>query len=167
MFSSRIVEALREMYPVGKRIVLVQMDDIQAPPEGTRGTVKGVDDVGSIMVEWDNGSSLNVAYGEDIVRPLTKKEFAEEELANLTFMQYEDGDYVLTPIKNAFNPRTSYWISKKGCTVALYCFTPSDFKDLARNTSPDAIRSYESMFDQERLLLAEARGKATSPWGNI
>ena len=41
------------------------MDDIQAPPAGTKGTVRGVDDIGSIMVSWDNGSSLSVAYSED------------------------------------------------------------------------------------------------------
>lgn len=41
------------------------MDDVQAPPIGTKGTVKGVDDIGSIMVSWDNGSSLSVVYGED------------------------------------------------------------------------------------------------------
>ena len=44
---------------------LVQMDDAQAPPVGTRGTVIGVDDTGSIMVAWDNGSGLNVIYGVD------------------------------------------------------------------------------------------------------
>ena len=44
------------------------MDDPQAPPVGTKGTVRGVDDIGSIMVAWDNGCGLNVAYGEDICR---------------------------------------------------------------------------------------------------
>ena len=44
------------------------MEDIQAPPIGTKGTVRGVDDIGSIMVSWDNGSSLSVAYGEDSCR---------------------------------------------------------------------------------------------------
>ena len=39
------------------------MDDPQAPPEGTRGTVLAVDDIASLIVAWDNGSSLNVAYG--------------------------------------------------------------------------------------------------------
>jgi len=47
-------------------VELVKMDDIQAPPVGTKGTVTGVDDIGSIMVSWDNGSSLHVVYGEDI-----------------------------------------------------------------------------------------------------
>ena len=44
------------------------MNDPQAPPVGTKGTVRGVDDIGSIMVAWDNGSGLSVAYGEDICR---------------------------------------------------------------------------------------------------
>ena len=44
------------------------MDDPQAPPIGTKGTVIGVDAIGSIMVHWDNGSGLNVVYGEDVCR---------------------------------------------------------------------------------------------------
>lgn len=61
-------ETLMKMYPIGTRIELVKMDDIQAPPVGTQGTVIGVDDMLSLQVAWDNGSSLNVVYGEDIVR---------------------------------------------------------------------------------------------------
>ncbi|HEL0650312.1 DUF4314 domain-containing protein [Eubacteriales bacterium KG125] len=63
--SKEVVEELRKRYPVGTRVELVLMEDIQAPPIGTKGTVRGVDDIGSIMVSWDNGSSLSVAYGED------------------------------------------------------------------------------------------------------
>ena len=64
------LESLRREYPIGARVVLEKMDDEQAPPIGTKGTVTGVDDIGSIMVKWDNGSSLNVAYGEDICKKL-------------------------------------------------------------------------------------------------
>ena len=46
------------------------MDDEQAPPVGTKGTVRGVDDTASIMVRWDTGSGLNVVYGVDICRKL-------------------------------------------------------------------------------------------------
>jgi len=66
--SRETVERLRREYPVGCRVELIKMDDVQAPPIGTRGTVRGVDDIGSIMVSWDNGSSLSVVYGEDSCR---------------------------------------------------------------------------------------------------
>ena len=59
---------LRSTYPPGTRVVLVQMDDVQAPPMGTHGTVTGVDDTGSLLVDWDNGSGLNVIWGVDVVR---------------------------------------------------------------------------------------------------
>ena len=63
---------ISETYPQGTRIELVQMDDIQAPPAGTLGTVIGVDDTGSLLVNWDNGSGLNVIYGEDVVRKVAR-----------------------------------------------------------------------------------------------
>jgi hypothetical protein len=66
--SEEIIDALKKDFPKGTRIMLVKMDDIQAPPIGTLGTVCGVDGIGSILVKWDNGSSLNVVYGEDICK---------------------------------------------------------------------------------------------------
>lgn len=68
--SREIVEQVRKEYPVGTRVELVRMDDSQAPPIGTKGTVRGVDDTASIMVAWDNGCGLNVVYGEDVCRKL-------------------------------------------------------------------------------------------------
>ena len=65
-----IVERLRKEYPAGTRVELIRMDDIQAPPIGTCGTVTGVDDAGSLMISWDNGSSLSVVYGEDLCRKI-------------------------------------------------------------------------------------------------
>ena len=61
--NKETVERVRKAYPVGCRVELVQMEDMQAPPIGTKGTVRGVDDTASIMVRWDNGSGLNVVYG--------------------------------------------------------------------------------------------------------
>ena len=63
-----VVKRLKKQYPAGCRVELLHMDDSQAPPVGTKGTVIGVDDIGSIMVRWDNGSGLSVAYGEDSCR---------------------------------------------------------------------------------------------------
>lgn len=63
---AELVKILRTAYPKGSRVELVQMDDIQAPPLGTQGTVQGVDDIGTIMVDWDNGSHLGAVLGADI-----------------------------------------------------------------------------------------------------
>lgn len=71
MFVKReIVERLRKQYSAGTRVELVRMNDEQAPPIGTHGTVTGVDDLGSIMVSWDNGGSLSVVYGEDLCKKI-------------------------------------------------------------------------------------------------
>ena len=68
--NSKTVECIRKEYPVGTRVELIHMDDVQAPPVGTKGTVMGVDDTGSLLMRWDNGSGLNVVFGEDIVRKI-------------------------------------------------------------------------------------------------
>lgn len=62
-----LVEEIRKLYPAGTRVELKEMDDIQAPPVGTNGTVMGVDDIGSLLISWDNGSSLHALYGVDKV----------------------------------------------------------------------------------------------------
>ena len=66
--SKEVVERIRKEFPSGTRVELLRMDDPQAPPVGTKGTVLGVDDIGSIMVSWDNGCGLSVAFGEDLCR---------------------------------------------------------------------------------------------------
>ena len=68
------VELLRREYTVGTRVELLRMDDPQAPPIGTKGTVRGVDDSGSIMVAWDGGGSLNVLFGVDECRVIKEGE---------------------------------------------------------------------------------------------
>lgn len=45
--SKEIVEQVRKNYPAGTRVELRKMDDCQAPPIGTKGTVTGVDDTAS------------------------------------------------------------------------------------------------------------------------
>ena len=41
------------------------MDDVQAPPAGTEGTVQYVDDAGTIHVQWDTGGGLGLVPGAD------------------------------------------------------------------------------------------------------
>ena len=64
------LKILREMYPKGTRVVLLEMDDPQAPPIGTKGTVRYVDDAAGIGVNWANGSSLSAIYGVDRIKKL-------------------------------------------------------------------------------------------------
>ena len=60
------LEALRKEYPRGCRVELVRMDDpYREMPPGLQGVVTGIDDSGSIHVDWQNGSSLAVIFGED------------------------------------------------------------------------------------------------------
>lgn len=68
MIDGKSLEKLRKKYPVGTVVELVKMDDIQAPSVGTKGVVEFIDDIGTIHVKWENGSSLGVVYGEDLCR---------------------------------------------------------------------------------------------------
>ncbi len=64
--NRKIVEQMRKNYPVGARVKLRKMDDCNAPSVGTKGTVRGVDDIASLLVDWDNGAKLNAAYGDHL-----------------------------------------------------------------------------------------------------
>ena len=65
MICREEVEKLRERYCVVMRVRLIKMDDIQAPPIGTVGTIIKVDDPGHIRVSWDTGSSLSIIPNRD------------------------------------------------------------------------------------------------------
>ena len=74
------LEKLRKQYPEGTRLSLISMDDPYSKlVYGDRGTVKYVDDGGTIHMRWDRGSSLGLAYGEDLFRKLTPEELAQEK----------------------------------------------------------------------------------------
>lgn len=59
------VQRIKDRYPPGTRIRLDHMDDPQAVPDGTEGTVQAVDDAGQLLMKWDNGRSLSLVPGED------------------------------------------------------------------------------------------------------
>lgn len=64
--SRETVERVRKMYPKGCRVKLVSMDDpYSSLKPGDIGTVRFVDDTGTVFVNWDCGSSLGIVYGED------------------------------------------------------------------------------------------------------
>ena len=75
----RIAESTKKLYPPGTRIELLSMSDPYAPvPSGTRGTVRFVDDMGTVFPAWDNGRTLGVVPSEDSFRKLTQEEIEEK-----------------------------------------------------------------------------------------
>lgn len=69
----------KEAYPAGTRIMLLDMNDPYAPvTPGMRGTVRLVDDIGQIHVDWDDGRCLAIIPQEDRFRRLTQTELEEE-----------------------------------------------------------------------------------------
>lgn len=90
MISKEIIEKLKEIYPVGTRVKLIQMEDVQAPPKGTLGTVYGIDAIGSILVKWDNGSTLNVIFREDIIEKILDKDWKIADIwAKITWLIFD------------------------------------------------------------------------------
>ena len=60
------IKYIREKYVKGTKIELVKMYDLLAPvPTGTLGIVQYVNDIRTIHVNWDNGSTLGLSVGID------------------------------------------------------------------------------------------------------
>lgn len=70
--SKTVVESLRQKYPAGTRVELVSMNDPYNKKlvPGCKGSVICVDDMGTIHISWDCGSSLGIVYGEDSCRKI-------------------------------------------------------------------------------------------------
>ena len=68
--NAKIVELLKKRYPAGTRVRLLKMEDPNPVPVGMLGTVEGVDDIGSLIVQWDNGGQLHVLHGIDEVEKI-------------------------------------------------------------------------------------------------
>lgn len=57
------------LYQKGDRVALIHTADPYTRLQpGTLGTVRLVDDAGTIHVKWDDGSSLGMIPGEDRIR---------------------------------------------------------------------------------------------------
>lgn len=65
------IKVIKRDYPKGTRVVLIRMDDEQAPMRETEGTVEFVDDIGTVHISWDNGSCLGAVIGEDAIRKVS------------------------------------------------------------------------------------------------
>jgi conserved domain protein len=68
--NAKIVELLKRRYPAGTRVRLLKMEDPSPVPIDMLGTVEDVDDIGSLIVQWDNGRQLHVLHGIDEVEKI-------------------------------------------------------------------------------------------------
>ena len=76
---------MKRCYPPVTRIILLSMGDDPHPVEdNTRGTVRVVDDLGTLHCGFDNERSLGIIPGEDSFRKLTDEELAEEKIRTWT-----------------------------------------------------------------------------------
>lgn len=76
----RFAQRMKDNYPPGTRIMLLQMGDDPRPVEpNTKCTVMTVDDMGTLHCDFDSGRQLGVIPGEDSFRRLTEQELAEEQ----------------------------------------------------------------------------------------
>lgn len=88
---SKQAERIKEAYPPGTRVLLIDMNDPFAPvPSGTRGTVDWVDDIGQLHMKWDNGRTLAIVPGEDSFRKLTAAELSEENKETQNLSRVDD-----------------------------------------------------------------------------
>ena len=61
-----MLKQLKEYYTAGTRVILIRMSDPYTNlRQGDRGTVTMVDDIGTVHVNWDRGSTLGIVFGED------------------------------------------------------------------------------------------------------
>lgn len=138
LIEEKVLEQLREEYPKDSKIVLLKMDDLQAPQIGTIGTVRGVDDIGSILVSWHRRGSLNVVYGVDIAKRITIDGDAEPvpfhdsiltlalklSEANIPYelVAIEDGWEITCNLKD----RKLKFLRYTGCTSYEYTLCPNE-----------------------------------------
>lgn len=60
------VERLSKQYPLGTRVCLISMDDpYTSLKQGDMGNITGIDDLGTLQMLWDNGSTLGLIPGVD------------------------------------------------------------------------------------------------------
>lgn len=65
------------------------------------------------------------------------------------YKQIVIGEYVATPIKNAFNSKTAYWLSKANCTVSIYMFTCENGYNEKEMFSDMNMSTYIAMLEEK------------------
>lgn len=79
-FDREYVQDIKDRYPPGTRIMLDSMGDDPRPiPPGTKGTVRVVDDAGTVHCNFDNGRSLGLIPGEDSFHKISERNKSDRD----------------------------------------------------------------------------------------
>lgn len=66
IYTQKEVESIKQKYVIGTRVKLIKMyDELSKIPIGTEGIIESIDDIGTLHMSWDNGSSLGLIVGID------------------------------------------------------------------------------------------------------
>ena len=72
--DKNLVQRTKDTYAPGTRIELDFMGDDPRPiAPGTRGTIRIVDDIGTVHCDFDNGRRLGLIPGEDVFHVITNE----------------------------------------------------------------------------------------------
>lgn len=78
--DNNFVKRMKAQYPPGTRIRLDSMGDNPHPiAPGTKGTVKLVDDIGTVHCDFDNGRCLGLVPGEDSFHIIAERNRADRD----------------------------------------------------------------------------------------
>lgn len=126
----RQAERYKQSYPPGTRVMLLNMNDPYSPVEsGMRGTVQSVDDIGQLLMKWDNGRALALIPGEDSFRRLTQEEIdreLQEQAQEQTMQPYQMVSNHLSPfrvsVKYLRKVRCSFYLSQFSVNIYFVHF---------------------------------------------
>lgn len=158
MFDENKIKRIKEAYPKGTEIELISMEDSQAVPSGTRGVVDFVDDIGTIFVDWENGSSLGLVVGEDQFKVIKRPNPAIEELKKIKINLAKDSNENLSLF--TYNKNTG----NKG--VASFSIHENKIIVFEGNPdgSDDTEMTYEEFIDNYQYAVAN---EYENPFENI
>ncbi len=132
------IERIKEEYPPGSYVKLIEMKGEPQMVYGLKGTVMAIDDIGQIHVNWENGSTLALTE-EDIFEKMRmvrvivcrpgEKPTIEEIGDDLASMQAVVGGMIdeYQPFYDELDPRIE--------NVTIYCNEEGKLNNLERNRS--------------------------------
>ena len=147
MFDENTIKRIKRIYPKGTEVELVSMEDPYSVPSGTHGVVEDVDDIGTIFVKWDNGSSLGLIFGVDQFIVVKRPNPALEDL-EIAKKQLNDNDTLSLFTYNKETGNTG---------VAVFIQNENKVKVFEGNPdgSDDIIMSYEEFINNYKYKVAD------------